>query len=228
MIRASLILLCLPGLASANELRKVPYDSLRGQPHRIETFDSVPATTEPGINFDQHWRAPGLSIAERLLGQGLAETDTEYGRFDSLNGLPGAQPRVIPGVSGQNFTIAYHDGFGSNALFPIGPVGIAGADGRGEGSVALTFDDPQYAFGLRLHAEYPDPLGQRPMPRAAEIAFYDANARLLTDFVLPLGRGVISLAWRSGYGVAAVTIENTDPGGIAIDDILYEVEDLSG
>jgi len=228
MIRAALILFCLPGFAAASDLRKVPYHTLKSQPHRIETFDSLPSVTEPGINFDQHWRAPGLSIAERLLGQGLVETTTDHGRFDTLNGLPGAPPRVIPGQSGQNFTIAHHDGFGSNALFPLGPVGIAGADGRGEGSIAVTFDDPQYAFGLRIHAEYADPLGQRPMPRAAEIALYDVNARLITDFVLPLGRGVISLAWRSGYGVAAMTIQNTDPGGIAIDDILYEVEDLSG
>ncbi len=228
MLRAALVLVCLPGLATAAELRKVPYDDLRSQPHRIETFDSLPSVTEPGINFDQHWRAPGLSIAERLLVQGLGETDTDYGRFDRLTGLPGAPPRVIPGQSGQNFTIAHHDGFGSNALFPLGPVGLAGADGRGEGSIAMTFDDPQFAFGLRVHAEYPDPLGQRPMPRAAEVALYDVNARLITQFVLPLGRGVISLAWRSGYGVAAVTIQNTDPGGIAIDDILYEVEDLSG
>jgi hypothetical protein len=228
MIRLALALVCLPALAPASELNKVSFDTLRSQPHRIETFDGLPSVTEPGLNFDQHWRAPGLSIAERLLGQDLEETKTDYGRFDALNGLPSAPPRVVPGQSGQNFTIAHHDGFGSNALFPLGPVGIAGAEGRGEGSVAVTFDDPQFAFGLRLHAEYPDPLGQRPMPRAAEVAFYDANARRITDFVLPLGRGVISLAWRSGYGIAAVTIENTDPGGIAIDDILYEVEDLSG
>jgi hypothetical protein len=228
MIRVALLFLVLPSLASASELRKVPYDTLRGQPHRIETFDSLPQVTEPGINFDHHWRAPGLSIAEKLLGQGVEDSETDHGRFDHLIGLPGVPPRVIPGKSGQNLSVAYHEGFGSNALFPLGPVGIAGADGRGEGSVAFTFDDPQYAFGLRVHAEYNDPLGQRPMPRAAEVAFYDQNARLITRFVLPLTRGVMSLAWRSGYGIAAVTIENTDPGGIAIDDILYEVEDLSG
>jgi hypothetical protein len=228
MIRAALVLCLMPTLLPASELRKVPYDSLKSVPHRIETFDALPSVSEPGVSFDQHWRAPGLSIAEKLLGQGVVEAETDHGRFDHLTGFPGAPPRVIPGNSGQNFTIAHHDGFDSNALFPLGPVGIAGADGRGEGSVAFTFDDPQFAFGFKLHAEYPDPLGQRPMPHAAEIAFYDVNARLLTRFVLPLQRGVMSLAWRSGYGVAAVTIENTDPGGIAIDDILYEVEDLSG
>lgn len=228
MIRATLALLLLPALAEANELRKVPYDSLRNVPHRIETFDALPSITEPGLNFDHHWRAPGLSIAERLLGQGVEDATTDHGRFDHLTGFPGAPPRVIPGASGQNFAIAHHDGFSSNALFPLGPVGIAGADGRGEGSIAFTFDDPQFAFGLRLHAEYPDPLGTRPMPRAAELAFYDVNARLITRFVLPLERGVMSLAWRSGYGVAAVTVENTDPGGVALDDILYEVQDFSG
>lgn len=228
MIRVLTLFCLVPALAGASELRKVPYDTLKSVPHRVETFDSLPSVTEPGLNFDYHWRAPGLSIAERLLGQSVEENATEHGRFDHLTGLPGAPPRVVPGAPGQNFTIAHHDGFGSNALFPLGPVGVAGADGRGEGSIAFTFDDPQFAFGLRIHAEYPDPLGERPMPRAAEVAFYDVNARLLTRFVLPLQSGVMSLAWRSGYGVAAVTIENTDPGGIAIDDILYEVEDLSG
>ncbi|MFP7571288.1 hypothetical protein [Marivita sp. S2033] len=227
-MRALVFLLALPAAGSASELRKVPYDTLRGQPHRIETFDALPTVSEPGINFDQHWRAPGLSIGEKLLGQDVRESETEHGRFDTLTGVPGAPPRVVPGEPGQSFTIAYHDGFGSNALFPIGPAGYASAEGRGEGSVAFTFDDPQFAFGLRLHAEYPDPLGQRPMPRAAQVAFYDVRARIIARFVLPLDRGVMSLAWRSGYGVAAVTIENTDPGGIAIDDILYEVEDLAG
>ena len=228
MIRAALALLCLPGLASANELRSVPYDTLRALPHRIGTFDSLPSVTEPGVDFHQHWRAPGLSIAEHLLGQRLEESHTAHGRFDMLKGLPSAPLRVIPGPPGQNFTVAHHAGFGSNALFPLGPVGNTGADGRGEGSIAIAFDDPQFAFGLRLHAEYPDPLGQRPMPQTAQVAFYDADARRIAEIVLPLGHGVISLAWRSGQGVAALTIQNTDPGGLALDDILYDVADLSG
>jgi hypothetical protein len=212
----------------ASDLRLVPYDGLRALPHRIETFDGLPNTPEPGINFDHHWRAPGLSIAERLLGQALAETTTEYGRFDQLTGSPSTPPHVVPGTTGQNFTIADHAGFGSNALFPLGPLGFTDAEGRGEGSIALIFDDPQFAFGFRLHAEYPDPMGQRPMPRTADIALYDADARLITEVILPLQRGVISLAWRSGVGVTAVTIENIDPGGITLDDVLYNVEDLSG
>ncbi|MCL3882370.1 hypothetical protein [Marivita sp. GX14005] len=228
MMRLVLLLCLCPVLAASDEMRKVPYESLLGQPNRIETFDGVPSAVEPGLNFDRHWRAPGLSIGERLLGQSAAEADTGHGRFDRLRGLPGAPPRAVPGAPGQNLAVAYHDGFGSNALFPLGPEGYASASGRGEGSLAIVFDDPQFAFGLKLHAEYPDPLGQRPMPRAAQIAFYDAQARRLTRFVVPLRRGVMALAWRSGYGVTAITLENTDPGGIAIDDILYEVEDLAG
>lgn len=228
MLRAVLLLVLLAEPAMSSELRKVPYQTLLAMPHRIERFDALPPLAEPGLRLDQHWRSPGLSIGERLLGQALEETVTPFGRFDHLSGAPGAPPRVIPGAPGTNLALAFHRGFGSNALFPVGPEGHALREGRGEGSVAFTFDDPQFAFGFRLHAEYPDPLGERPMPRAAQITFLDTGARIIARFVLPLRRGVMSLAWRSGYGVAAVVIENTDPGGIALDDVLYEVEDLSG
>lgn len=228
MIRNFVILICLPSLSLASDLRLVPYDSLRSQPHRIETFDGLPRTPEPGIIFDHHWRAPGLSIAEHLLGQILTEKATDDGRFDELTGSPDTPPRAVPGQSGHNFTISDHAGFGSNALFPLGPLGFADAGGRGEGSIALTFDELQFAFGFRLHAEYPDPLGERPMPRTADIAFYDADARLITDVILPLQHGVMSFAWRSSVGIAAVTIENVDPGGITLDDVLYNVQELSG
>lgn len=228
MIRAALAVLCLPGLASADALRAVPYDSLRSQSHRIENFDSLPATPEPGIALTHHWRAAGLSIGEHLAGQAVVETATEHGRFDTLNGPPDAPLRVVPGPSGRNLTIAHHDGFGSNALFPLGPLGIADADGRGEGSVAIRFDTPQFAVGIRLHAEYADPLGQRPRPGTARITVYDDTAHPIAAFVLPLSHGVIPLGWRSTTGMAAMTIENSDPGGIALDDILYDIADLSG
>lgn len=228
MIRAALLFLVMPAAAVASDLIPVPYDSLRSQPHRLETFDTLPSTPEPGITFDHHWRAPGLSIAEHLAGQSVSETRTAEGRFDGLTGAPGTPLRVIAGRAYRNFTIAHHAGFASNALFPVGPAGHNGIDGRGEGSIAMIFDDPQFAFGLRLHAEYADPFGQRPNPGSARITFYDASAHRLASFSVPLTQGVMSLAWRSGSGVAAVTVENSDPGGIAIDDILYAVELLSG
>ncbi|SHH83657.1 hypothetical protein [Marivita hallyeonensis] len=228
MIRAAVLCLLLPQIAFAGEMRPVSFDSLRSLPHRIETFDTVPRTPEPGIAFDYHWRAPGLSVAERLLGQNAVVTETAHGRFDRLAGHPSAPPQVTSGQPGHNLTIAYHEGFQSNALFPLGPAGFASADGRGEGSMALAFDDPQFAFGFRLHAEYPDPLGQRPEPHTAQVTFYDADARLLARVTLGLTHGVMSLGWRNDDGVAAVTIETTDPGGIAIDDILFAVKDLSG
>ncbi|MGJ8604209.1 MAG: hypothetical protein ACSHXH_08790 [Marivita sp.] len=224
MIRAALALICLPALAQA-DLWPVPFDALRQQPHLIESFDSLPATPEPGIQIDQHWRAMGLSLAEHLAGQDSIDTGTG---FDSLTGLPSAPLRVQPGLPKHNLSIAAHVGFGSNALFPVGPKGIAHAEGRGEGSVALVFDDPQFAIGLKLHAEYPDPLGQRPPPGTATLTFYAADARPIARVTLSLDHGVQPVAWRSGTGIAAITIENTDPGGIALDDILYAVVDLAG
>lgn len=228
MIRALALLCLVPAAAAGADPESVPYDSLRQVPHRIETFDTLPPTPEPGLNFDQHWRAPGLSIGERLAGQELRIRETDQGRFDRLTGAPVLPLSVVPGAARSNIAIAHHRGFGSNALFPLGPAGIDAMKGRGEGSVAIVFDHPQPAFGLRLHAEYPDPLGARPAPGRAELHFYDSDARPLARHVVTLRHGVLSLAWRSATGVAAFTLQTTDPGGIAIDDILYEIVDLSG
>ena len=222
MMRLCALLLCLPSLALA-DVQPVPYEDLKAQPHRIETFDTLPSTPEPGHRIDQHWRAPGLTIGERLVGQTAQDTDG----FDTLTGTADHPLRAIPGAPGQTFAIAHHAGFGSNALFPVGPKGADRPEGRGEGSAALVFDTPQTAIGLRLHAEYPDPLGQRPAPGTALFTFHHATGQT-TEFTLPLTHGVISLAWRSDTGITAVTVQNTDPGGIALDDILYDVTALSG
>jgi hypothetical protein len=223
MIRLCAALICLPGLALAGDLRPVPYDTLLFQPHRIERFDALPPAPEPGHRIDQHWRAPGLTIGERLDGQTAYDTDG----FDTLSGKPTQPLRTIPGAPGQTFAIAHHTGFGSNALFPVGPLGADLPQGRGEGSAALVFDTPQTAIGLRLHAEYPDPLGQRPTPGTMLLTFHHATGQT-TQVTLPLTHGVISLAWRSATGITALTLQNTDPGGIALDDILYDVVALSG
>ncbi len=222
MMRLCAALLCLPGVAAA-DLRPVSYDDLKAQPHRIETFDALPSAPEPGHRIDQHWRAPGLTIGERLVGQTAQDTDG----FDTLTGTADHPLRAIPGAPGQTFAIAHHAGFGSNALFPVGPKGADLPEGRGEGSAAIVFDTPQTAIGLRLHAEYPDPLGQRPAPGTALLTFHHATGQT-TEVTLPLTHGVISLAWRSDTGITALTVQTTDPGGIALDDILYDVTALSG
>ncbi|WP_416881488.1 hypothetical protein [Marivita sp.] len=223
MRRLCFALLCLPGFAFAADLRPVPYDTLLPQPHRIETFDILPSAPEPGHRIDQHWRTTGLTIGERLAGQTVHDTEG----FDTLRGAPTQPLRALPGAPGQTFAIAHHTGFGSNALFPVGPKGADIPEGRGEGSAALVFDTPQTAMGLRLHAEYPDPLGQRPAPGTALLTFHHATGQT-SELSLPLTHGVISLAWRSDTGIIALTVQNTDPGGIALDDILYDVTALSG
>jgi hypothetical protein len=222
MMRLCAVLLCLPGVAAA-DLLPMSYDDLKAQPHRIETFDTLPSAPEPGHRIDQHWRAPGLTIGERLVGQTAQDTDG----FDALTGTADHPLRAIPGAPGQTFAIAHHAGFGSNALFPVGPKGADRPEGRGEGSAALVFDTPQTAIGLRLHAEYLDPLGQRPAPGTALLTFHHATGQT-TELTLPLTHGVISLAWRSDTGITALTVQTTDPGGIALDDILYDVTALSG
>ncbi|MDQ2092505.1 hypothetical protein [Rhodalgimonas zhirmunskyi] len=111
------------------------------------------------------------------------------------------------------------------ALFPLGPRGAARIEGRGEGSIAVLFDEDQPAIGFLLHAAYPAPMGHTGPPRGAiTLTAYARNGQSLGQMVVIPGTGVERLAWRRAglaRDVAGFTIENIDPGGIALDDILY-------
>ena len=225
MIRAALALICLPALAQA-DLWPVPFDALRQQPHLIESFDSLPATPEPGIQIHQHWRAMGLSLAEHLAGQDSIDTGTGC---DSLTGLPSAPLRVQPGLPKHNLSIAAHVGFGSNALFPLGPAGFGRIEGRGEGATAIRFARPRQVAGFRVHADYADPLGTRPAPGTLRLRVFGPGGRTLGRVEVALRPGVMSLGFRSiGAPIAGLLIETHDPGGIALDDILFAAVEVIG
>jgi len=176
-----------------------------------------------------------LWLAEHLAGQRLAgSTDALGNPHDGPPlGTPHRPLSVVAGPPGRNLVVATHRGFGSNALFPVGPAGAASVRGRGEGAVALLFDAPQRAIALRIHAAYPDPLGAQKEPgaeRSANVWFQfvpddGAPCRLS----LAIAPGVQDIGFRADDGaLRAVVIWNTDPGGIAIDDIAYDVAALTG
>ncbi|MBV2360433.1 hypothetical protein KUH32_11660 [Thalassococcus sp. CAU 1522] len=225
MLVRVLILSLLPVLARADPaLRAIAWDDLIATPHRVIRFDDLPARPEPGHVIDAPLRAPGLWMGEALQGQITRARDG----FDGLSGAPLMPLAVRAGAPGQSLAIALHRGFGSMAVFPLGPAGAQARDGRGEGSAALVFDVPQVVFGLKLHAEYADPLGRAADPGTVTLTFYDAEGVRLARQVLRPGPDVIPLAWTTRHPVAALTIETTDPGGIALDDVVIQTEEKTG
>ena len=111
----------------------------------------------------------------------------------------------------------------------MGIEGFDRIDGRGEGVTAIRFLEPQSAIGFRVHADYADPLGSRPAPGQLVVRVFDPSGAALAEFPVDLDYGVLSLAWRStGAPIGGLTITPVDPGGIALDDILFSLQDLTG
>lgn len=215
------------GPAQADSILPRPYEVLRQELDRIEGFEAWPARPEPGHLLSAPHRGDGIRVASHFTGQSPAILTQQTGaRFDTL-----ATARALPplqletGPPDQGIAIAQHRGFGSNAVFPIGPDGFAALSGRGEGSLAILFDHDQAAVGLLVHADYADPLGTRPAPRGTvEVIVLDRDGHVLARPVTGLSSGLTALGFGTASGapaIAGLVVLNTDPGGIAVDDILY-------
>jgi hypothetical protein len=220
--------------AAAQSVLPADYDQLARELDGRITFDSLPRRAEPGFAFDAPMRLGRAWLGERFAGQTARITTTRDGaRFDAIGpSLPAVPLAVVPGPPGRNLSVAFHRGFGSNALFPLGPAGFPALAARGEGAVAVLFDTDQRGLGFRLHSDYPDPLGADTRRRGgARVMFFARSGAPLSviDHVLP--RGASQWGYRAAPGapgIAGMLILNTDPGGIAIDDILYALWPLLG
>lgn len=215
------------GAARAETIIPRPYAVLAQELDRVEGFAAWPRRAEPGHLLSAPHRGDGISVASHFAGQTPAILTLRDGaRFDSLTQARAQAPlRLETGPPAQGIAIAHHRGFASNAAFPIGPAGFSRIEGRGEGMLAILFDHDQAATGLLVHADYDDPLGARPAPRGTvEVILLDRLGRVLARNVTPLTQGITALGYGTADGaplIAGVVVLNTDPGGIAVDDILY-------
>lgn len=190
----------------------------------VQDFDHLSLAPEPGLAHDAPLRVEGLTLGERFAGQIV-----QGHPHDRLSGTPVAPLALAPPEPGTHLSTAFHPGFGSNALFAVGPDGFDAISGRGEGAVALLFDRDVRAVTLKLHAEYADPLGARALPGRAYLSFFDRGGSVIDAHAVALGTGVIALGFRldgDGPGVAGISLTNDDPGGLAIDDIRFPLDPL--
>ncbi len=219
--------LALAAPAAAQQVVAADYRQLMVQLGERADFERLPPRREPGFNLDAPYRERGLWIGERFAGQqAVAE-----GPRERLSGTPAAPLRLRTGSQRRNLSVAFHRGFGSNALFPLGADGFPRLTARGEGAVALLFDSGQRAVGVRVHSGYPSPLGNRTGTGRVIFTFYDRAGRALGRLEAKLHEGINEFGFRtagSAPDIAGITIENTDPGGIAIDDIIYSLPLLLG
>ncbi len=222
MGRLLIFLACLAGAASAQEILPADYAALGRELTQLADFETLPQRREPGFRLDRLYRHRGMWLGERLAGQ----TVSSIGAHDSLAGFPDAPLAVLPGAPGRNQSIAFHRGFGSNALFPLGKIGFPDLEARGEGSVAVLFDQNQWALAFKVHSGYARPLGGAAKTGALIVTFYDRRGKVIARTSRDLAVGINLFGFRRAgrrADIAAITVENTDPGGIALDDLIYDL-----
>ena len=221
---AGLVCLSLAaGPAAAQNVRQVAIQQIAPVLNAIVDFEGFDAGAEPGKEMSRLVSGAGGSVGAAFAGQrrttnGIASSAGQHFEFDQAQG-----PALPLRLSGDgSFVIAWHRGFGSDAALPVGPDGAGRASGRGEGTLAVVFEDDQTALAFRLHADYPDPLGARPPAGTAQVSFFARDGAILETTIIPLHHGVMTLGFETvDTGIAGFTIGNTDPGGIAVDDIMF-------
>lgn len=229
-----LLALCAPVAAGAQALAPLPYNALAARMPEKIGFETLPAQAEPGVALDHPFAVPGAQIGVRFAGQSPAVLVTRAGhRFDDLGQRRADAPlRLVPDPPGQGLAFARHRGFGSVAVFPLGPDGFAARSGRGEGSLAVLFKDDQPGVGLLVHSDYADPLGARDAPPGAvQLIVLGRDGAVIGVQVIRLGPGITPIAVQRDAGqrdIAGFVLLNSDPGGIAVDDILLARAPLLG
>lgn len=225
---AVLLTLLLPGPVLADGV------SLTLYPEHLDghlRFDSLPVRAEPGHVINQLYPGPDITLGSHFVGQTLGVRSGHDGRrHDTLTQSRAAVPlQLVPGPEGQSLSVAWHRGFSSMALFPLGPRGFPRLDARGEGALSMLFETDQTLIGLRIHSGYEAPLGTAERPGAAHITCLDRAGRKAAGIDIPLAVGITEIGLSfSPLPVAACTLSNTDPGGIAIDDLRYRLHPLLG
>lgn len=221
MLRALLAGLMLATPLNAQGIETADYATVLADAQTFVTFEILPPRPEPGYALDHGIAFSGGRIGSAFAGQTLDDVDG----FDRLGGNPSAPLSLLTGPPGHGLSLATHHGFGSLAIYPLGPAEFPALEARGEGSAAVLFDEDVCQVGLRVHSDYPDPLGANTTPRGAvTLTAYGRGGDALGQINQTLATGVSSLGLQSADSLSAIaglTIENSDPGGIALDDLAF-------
>ena len=221
MLRALLAGVVLAAPLNAQGIEEADYAAVQADAQMIVTFEILPPRAEPGYALDH-----GIAFVGGRLGSAFAgQTLLDENGFDRLGGRPYGPLTLITGPSRLGLSLASHRGFGSLAVYPLGPAGFPALDSRGEGSIAVLFDEDICQIGMLVHSDYPDPLGANAAPRGEVVlTAYGRDGDALGQISNALAPGISRHGLRSSDSlstIAGLTVENSDPGGIALDDLAF-------
>lgn len=194
--------------AQAAPINEVDYNTITvGQ---IIDFEGLAGSGGAGTNYDAVLNFGGVQIGERFAGQVLGFS----GNSDTLSGSPDSPLSVVAGAPGQNLAILVNTG--SNRLAGLGFLGHPNFDAVGEGAVAILFDNDQSEFGFQS-------VGGN--AGGAVFDFFRRDGSLIATLT-PANLGVDLFGFSREGGandIAGISIYNTDPAGIAFDNLIFDV-----
>lgn len=203
-----LALICLSraALACEDAVCVVDPDSLALT--RIITFQDTQSSNGPGWLIKDLLVLDGASFGERFAGQTLEAA----GDYDAVTGAALRPLTLLPGEPGQGLSVVFMSG--DNVLNGYGPAGYPKRDAQGEGAIAVLFDDDQMELSFQIRG------GEAGSARAM---FLRRDGSVIVELALDqAGESPIGFA-RAGnlIDIAGIVITNTDPQGLAIDNLRF-------
>ena len=175
---------------------------------RIITFDDTRASPGPGHPVADVLQLDGAAFAERFAGQSvIAVGDHDRIEGDALGPLV-----LMPGDRGRNLSIVFFNG--NKLLNGYGVAGFPKRNGQGEGAISLLFDEDQSALSFQLRG---GEAGE------ARVAFLARDGQVIAVLDLPPAGEHHYGFLRAGSqaDIAGLVVTNTDPEGIALDNLRF-------
>lgn len=179
------------------------------------TFDDLPSGFGVGRQIDGILEQRGVRFGERFVGQPLQA----LGDFDAVEGPANAPLSLLPGAPGETLGILRL--MRTSVLQGHGPRGFPRAEAVGEGAIAVIFDNDQSAIALDLRG------GEKGQ---ATVRFFARNGQVIDTHTLgPLSETSHGFE-RAGdtSDIAGLLITNTDPEGIALDNLKFDKSAILG
>ncbi|SHI78539.1 hypothetical protein SAMN05444000_10356 [Shimia gijangensis] len=203
----------LPVWACERPVCLVEADSLHLARH--VTFDDLPSGFGVGRQIEGILDQNGVRFGERFSGQSL----TVQGDFDGVEGTASAPLTLLPGAPGETLGILRL--MRTSVLQGHGPRGFPRAEAVGEGAIAAIFDYDQSAISLDIRG---GELGE------ATVTFLSRDGQKIDTHTLgPLSEtshGFLRQHRKSD--IAGILITNTDPEGIALDNLRFDQSAILG
>ncbi|MGB7317163.1 MAG: hypothetical protein WBC85_04280 [Planktotalea sp.] len=191
----------------------MPHDSLRFS--KIIDFDDVISSIGIGSRIDEVLIRDGAVFGERFAGQIRGAS----GDFDVISGVPVVPLTMLDGGPGQ--TLGAMHLLGTIVLHGHGHRTYPRVEAVGEGSLAVLFDrdQPSLAFDIRG--------GEQGF---ATVRFFRRDGSVIDTLTLgPLAEDSFGFTRQNSQpDIAGFLLLNTDPQGIALDNLRFEGFDLMG